>query len=295
MPTAPFAARSWLFAPGDSVRKMHKAMEGEADVVLLDLEDAVVPEAKAEARVAVRRLLDDNPAQRHRLWVRINPLSGGLALEDLAAIMPGRPGGIMLPKAEGREDVEVLHRYLEALEAAFGIAPGTTRLIVLVTETARGMFHCGDYAGAPRLAAMTWGAEDLADALGASANREPDGAYSFTYEMARSFCLLGAANAGVLPIETICADFHDLEALRRRAGQVRRQGYRGMLAIHPAQVPVINAAFTPSDAEIAQAQEIVDLFAAHPGQGALRWKGTMVDRPWLERARRLLEQACRPS
>lgn len=285
------AARSWLFAPGDSLRKMTKAMESDADIVLLDLEDAVVPQSKAMARGLVRDFLCAHPKEAHRLWVRVNPLDGDWTLDDLVAVMPGRPGGIMLPKVGGRADVEVLHRYLEALEAAGGIAPGSTQVIPLVTETAQGMFHCGDYVGAPRLAAMTWGAEDLADALGASTNREPDGRYAFTYEMARSFCLLGAASAGLLPIETIAADFRDLEALRRRAEEVRRAGYRGMLAIHPAQVPVINAAFAPGAAEIAEAREIVALFAANPGQGTIGWKGGMVDRPWLARAERLLRQA----
>lgn len=196
----------------------------------------------------------------------------------------------MLPKAEGREDAERLHHYLEALEAAHGIALGSTPVIVLVTETAAGMFRTGDYAGAPRLAAMTWGAEDLADALGASSNTNPDGSYAHTYEMARSLCLLGAAAAGVPAIETIQADFRDLDRLRARAETVRRAGYRGMLAIHPDQVPVINAAFTPNEEEVAEAREIVALFAANPAAGTIGWKGGMLDRPHLSRAQQLLAQ-----
>jgi citrate lyase subunit beta/citryl-CoA lyase len=220
--------------------------------------------------------------------VRVNPLDGPHTLADLAAVIPARPGGIMLPKSLGRQDVEVLDHYLSALEVSAGIAQGSTKVIALVTETAEGMFTTGTYKGAPRLVAMTWGAEDLADAVGASENRNPDGSYGFTYELARSLCLLGAAAAGVAAVETIQGDFRDLESLRRRAEKVRRDGYRGMLAIHPAQVEVINAAFTPTEEELAAAQEIVDLFAAHPGVGAIGHKGAMLDRPHLARAQALL-------
>jgi citrate lyase subunit beta/citryl-CoA lyase len=207
--------------------------------------------------------------------------------------MPERPGGIMLPKARGRADVELLDHYLSALEVAAGSELGSTKVIVLVTETAEGMFTTGSYAGAPRMVAMTWGAEDLADAIGASENRNADGSYAFTYELARSLCLLGAAAAGVSAIETIHGDFRDEAGLRKRAELVRRAGYRGMLAIHPAQVDVINEAFTPSAEELAEAQEIVDLFAAHPGAGTIGHKGAMLDRPHLARARTLLELATR--
>jgi citrate lyase subunit beta/citryl-CoA lyase len=290
---ADFNARSWLFAPGDSERKMEKAAAGAADIVLLDLEDAVVESEKPKARAMVPAFLKANPGQSHRLWVRINPLQGPHALADLAAIVPGRPGGIMLPKSRGRADVELLDHYLSALEVAAGIERGSTKVIALVTETADGMFTTGTYAGAPRLVAMTWGAEDLADALGASENRNADGSYGFTYQLARSLCLLGAATAGVAPIETIQGDFRDLEGLRKRAEQVRRDGYRGMLAIHPAQVEVINQAFMPGEKEVAEAQEIVDLFAANPGVGAIGFKGGMLDRPYLARAQQLLKLAGR--
>ena len=287
----PATARSWLFAPGDSEKKMTKAMEGSADIVLIDLEDAVAPDAKAAARPMVHDFIAANPAQRQRLWVRINPFDGPHTLADLAAVMPARPGGIMLPKVYGRADVEKLDHCLSALEVSNGIEEGSTPVIVLITETAEAMFHTGDYKGAPRVVALTWGAEDLADSVGASSNKNADGSYSFTYELARSLTVLGAATAGVTAIETISADFKDLDALRLRAERVRRDGYRGMLAIHPAQVDVINAAFTPTEAEIAEAQEIVDIFAANPGVGAIGWKGGMLDRPYLARAERLLRQA----
>jgi citrate lyase subunit beta/citryl-CoA lyase len=284
-------ARSWLFAPGDSERKMEKASAGPADIVLLDLEDAVAEAEKPKARSMVAAFLKANAQQRARLWVRINPLQGPHALKDLAAIMAAGPGGIMLPKARGRADAELLHHYLTAFEAAAGAEQGTTKVIVLVTETAEAMFTTGDYAGAPRVVAMTWGAEDLADALGASENRNETGGYGFTYELARSLCLLGAAAAGISAIETIQGDFRDEAGLRKRAAQVRRAGFRGMLAIHPAQVEVINETFTPSAEELAGAQEIVDLFAANPTVGAIGHKGAMLDRPHLARAQALLAAA----
>jgi citrate lyase subunit beta/citryl-CoA lyase len=168
MLTLDFPIRSWLFAPGDSEKKMTKAAEGSADVVIFDLEDAVATEAKPLARQMVRDFLAANSDRQDRLWVRVNPLDGPHTLADLAAIMPARPGGLMLPKVYGRADVETFHRYVEALEVAHGIDQGSTPVIVLVTETAEAMFHTGDYKGAPRVVALTWGAEDLADSIGAS-------------------------------------------------------------------------------------------------------------------------------
>ena len=286
-------ARSWLFAPGDSERKMQKATASSADIVILDLEDAVAEEEKPKARAMVSAFLTASPENRARLWVRINPLQGPHALADLVAVVPGRPGGIMLPKSRGRADVELLDNYLTALEVAAGIEPGATKVIVLVTETAEGMFTTGSYTGAPRVVAMTWGAEDLADAVGATENRNEDGSYAFTYQLARSLCVLGAAAAGVTAIETIQGDFRDEAGLRKRAAEVRRAGYRGMLAIHPAQVEIINEAFRPSAEEQAAAQEIVNLFAANPGAGTIGYKGAMLDRPHLARAQAVLALAAR--
>jgi citrate lyase subunit beta/citryl-CoA lyase len=286
-------ARSWLFAPGDSERKMEKATAGTADIVIIDLEDAVAEAEKPKARSMVSAFLTANAKHRARLWVRINPIQGPHGLADLVAIVAAGPAGIMLPKSRGPADAGHLDHYLTALEAAAGTEPGGTKVIVLVTETAEAMFTIGSYAGAPRVAAMTWGAEDLADALGASENRNADGSYGFTYQLARSLCLIGAAAAGVPAIETIHGDFRDEAGLRKRAGEVRRAGFRGMLAIHPAQVDVINEAFSPSAEELASAQEIVDLFAANPGAGAIGHKGAMLDRPHLARARALLALAAR--
>jgi citrate lyase subunit beta/citryl-CoA lyase len=289
--TEDISARSWLFAPGDSERKMEKATSGPADIVLFDLEDAVAEIEKPKARGQVAAFLAAQPADRSRLWVRINPLQGPHALADLKAAMSGRPGGIMLPKARHGADVGRLHQHLSDLEVAAGVEQGATKVIALVTETAESMFTTGTYVGAPRLAALTWGAEDLADAVGATSNRNADGSYAFMYEMARSFCLLGAAAAGVTAIETIHGDFRDEAGLRRRAQEARRSGFRGMLAIHPAQVEAINDAFTPTAEELKAAQEIVDLFAANPGMGVVGHKGAMLDRPHLARARAVLRLA----
>jgi citrate lyase subunit beta/citryl-CoA lyase len=286
-------ARSWLFAPGDSERKMEKATAGTADIVLLDLEDAVADAEKPKARSMVAAFVTANAKHRERLWIRINPIQGPYALADLVAIMPTGPGGIMLPKPRGRADAELLDHYLTALEAAAGIALGATKVIALVTETPESMLATGSYAGVPRVAAMSWGAEDLATALGSIDNRGEDGGYNFTCELARSLCLVGAAAAGVPAIETIQADFRDEAGLRKRAAQVRRAGFRGMLAIHPAQIDVINEMFTPSAEEQAAAQEIVDLFAANPTAGAIGYKGAMLDRPYLDRAQAVLALAAR--
>ena len=278
--------RSWLFAPGDSARKMEKAIASDADRIILDLEDSVALAAKPEARCMVAEALDAAGEARQRIWVRINPLGGGLAEDDLAAIMPGRPGGLMLPKSESGADLEALDKLLAPLEHD----PGKTPVHPLVTETAAAMFGTGTYRGAPRLAAMSWGAEDLADSIGAMGNTGADGSYRPTYELARSLCLLGAAAAGVPAIETIMQDFRDLEGLRTRAEMVRRDGFRGMLAIHPDQVPVINAAFTPGAEEVEEARHIVRLFDENPGSGTIAGPKGMLDRPHLSRAQQILAQ-----
>jgi citrate lyase subunit beta/citryl-CoA lyase len=289
-----FSARSWLFAPGDSDRKMEKATAGPADAVIFDLEDAVSEQEKPKAREMVASFLANvSEVERGRLFVRVNPLDGPHTLADLVAVVPSRPGGIMLPKSRGRQDLDLLDHYLTALEVAAGIEPGATKVIVLITETAEAMFTTGSYVGAPRIVALTWGAEDLADSVGASNNLNPDGSYGFTYELARSLTLLGAAAAGVQPIDTIQGDFRDLEGLQRRAEKLRRDGFRGMLAIHPNQVDVINAAFRPTAEELAAAQEIVDIFAANPGVGAIAHNGGMLDRPYLARAQTLLALGAR--
>jgi len=282
----PLTARSLLFAPGDSERKLAKAGASGADLVLLDLEDAVAEANKPAARALVAEHLRSATRQQPQ-WVRINPLDGGHALADLAAIVPAGPDGIMLPKAT-RAEAERLHHYLSALEAAAGHKIGAIRTMVVATETAPALFGLGDYAGCPRLAALTWGAEDSATALGATDNRDENGEYDFPYQVFRALALAGAAAAGVTPIETIHGDFRDQDGLARVAAKARRAGFRGMLAIHPDQVPVINAAFSPSEAEIARAEAIVAAFAANPGAGTIGLDGAMLDMPHLKRAQAVL-------
>ncbi len=288
--SAPSRTRSWLFAPGDSERKMTKASDSAADIVLLDLEDSVSPENKPAARTAVADFLKTRD-DKHRIWVRVNPLRSGEIEADLDAIMGAAPGGLFLPKAEGKADVQALDAMLTIREADHGILNRSTHVAALVTETPKAMFHCGDYEGAPRLIAMSWGAEDLSSALGARVQHQADGSYMPMYEMARNLCLLGAVAAGCAPIETVMPEFRDLDKLRERALMVRGQGYRGMLAIHPAQVDVINEAFTPSAEEIAHARAIVQAFADNPGAGTVGLDGQMLDRPHLALAERLLAEA----
>ena len=282
----PLIARSLLFAPGDSGRKLAKAGASGADLVLLDLEDAVSPASKVTARALVAEHL--RTAERAQpQWVRINPLDSEHALADLAAVVPAKPDGIMLPKAT-RAEAERLHHYLTALEAAAGLAIGGIRTIVVATETAPALFGLGDYAGCPRLAALTWGAEDSATALGATDNRDENGEYDFPYQLFRALALAGAAAASVTPVETIHGDFRDLDGLAKIAAKARRAGFRGMMAIHPDQVPVINRAFSPSGAEIERAEAVVAAFAANPDAGAIGLDGAMLDMPHLKRARAVL-------
>lgn len=281
-------ARSWLFVPGDSERKMAKACASEADIVLIDLEDAVSEEEKPAARQKVQQFLRDNASEQHRLWVRINPLSSGLALDDLVHIMPAAPGGIMLPKPTGRCDVERLDHYLTAFEAMHDISAGATGVILVATETPHSTLATRDYAGFDRLCAMTWGAEDLATALGASTNRTTSGDYTFTYQFARTACLIGASVAEASAIETMHGDYRDDAGLRDLARAACGEGFGGMIAIHPAQAAIINECFSPSADELAQAHKIVALFAANPGKGAIGHDGVMLDRPHLLRAEAII-------
>ncbi|MES3153499.1 HpcH/HpaI aldolase/citrate lyase family protein [Sphingomonas faeni] len=272
--------RSLLFVPGDRPERMVKALGLGADALILDLEDSVAPAAKAAAREHVATFLDQ--PRTVPLFVRINPLDSGLADDDLAAVLPGKPDGIMLPKAEGGAS-------LAALDAKLG---GNVAILPIATETPAAMFALGTYGGVTdRLVGLTWGAEDLPAAIGAATSREADGSYTTPYQLARSLTLFGAHAAGVAAIETVYPDFRDLDGLAAYAARGRRDGFTGMMAIHPSQVAVINAAFTPSAEERAKAQAIVDLFAANPGAGALQLEGRMVDAPHLKAAKALLALA----
>ena len=275
--------RSLLFVPGDRPDRMEKALKAGADALILDLEDSVAPAAKGEARKTVAAFLEANPSAS--LWVRINPLDSDEADRDLAAVLAAHPDGVVLPKAEGGESVNELARRLTQRGNA------TARILAIATETPAAMFQLGTYGGAKRLGGLTWGAEDLPAAIGASTSREEDGGYTPPYELARSLCLFGAAAAGVTPIETVYPAFRDLEGLGAYAARARRDGFTGMMAIHPDQVPVINAAFTPSEAEVAHARAVVAAFEANPDAGALSLDGKMIDRPHLVQAQRTLAAA----
>ena len=272
--------RSLLFVPGDRPERMEKALGLGADALILDLEDAVAAEKKPEARLAVAAFVEANPGAN--LWVRINPLDGADVAHDLAALADLQPTGIVLPKAEGGASVADLACRLE------GQGNSTSRILAIATETPAAIFQLGTYGGQHRLEGLTWGAEDLPAAIGAVTSREEDGSFTAPYEVARSLCLFGAAAANVAPIETVYPNFRDLDGLAVYAARARRDGFTGMMAIHPAQVPVINAAFTPSEAEVSHARAIVEAFAANPGAGALQLDGKMIDRPHLVQARRTL-------
>lgn len=284
--------RSFLFVPGDSEKKLAKGAETGADALILDLEDSVAAGRKESARGMVAEYLADRPHPRDpELWVRINPLDeGGLA--DLAAIVRASPDGIMLPKTEGAEDILRLSHCLDALETRDGAAK-SARILPVATETARSIFRLGSYAdiALPRLYGLTWGAEDLSSAIGASTNKDDDGGFAFTYQIVRSHCLLAAKAAGVEAVETLQADFRDEAGLRASCARARQEGFTGRMAIHPAQVGPINEGFLPTEAEVAFAQRVVDLFEANPDAGTIGLDGKMLDVPHLKQARKILALA----
>jgi citrate lyase subunit beta/citryl-CoA lyase len=283
-------SRSYLFVPADSERKMKKAADVGADAVILDLEDSVAPDSKPAARELSRDYLVD----RERVWVRINPIGSEDAAADLEAVMPSAPTGIVLPKSSGADDVVRLAAMLDTLERSHGIEAGGTCILPICTETPDALFTLGSYAGSsPRLAAMSWGAEDLSAAVGASAKRDDNGEWLPPYELARSLCLFAAAAAEVAAIDTVYTDFRDEKGLASYAANARRDGFSGMLAIHPEQVDVINRAFVPTTAELERAKRIVALFAENPGAGTLGMDGEMIDRPHLVQAERILQLANR--
>lgn len=274
--------RSLLFVPGDRPDRMEKAAATSgADALILDLEDAVALTQKDVARAEVAKFLKLD--RQLPLFVRVNPLDSGMIDDDLAAVLPGKPDAIVLPKAEGRASLKELDSKLD-WAGADGVA-----ILPIATETPAAMFQLGTYGGVTnRLLGLTWGAEDLPAAIGAISSREEDGSYTQPYQVARSLTLFGAHAAGVQAIETVYPAFTDLDGLAAYAARGRRDGFTGMMAIHPAQVPVINAAFTPSEAEIAHARAVIAAFAANPDAGALSLDGKMIDRPHVKQAERIL-------
>ena len=279
--------RSMLFVPADSERKLARGLESGADALILDLEDSVAAANRPTARKLARDFLEAHGPDRILHYVRINPLVSGLALDDLAATVAGRPDGILLPKCLP-EDVRTLDHYLSALEASAGMPAGKIRIIAIATETPQAVFALGGYAGvSPRLEAITWGAEDLSACLGGH-NKTIDGAYDGPYQLARSLCLLAAAAAEVTAIDTIYTDFKDPDGLKGECLAARRSGFAAKMAIHPAQLAIINEAFSVSATEREWAERVIAAFAASPDAGTLALDGRMIDKPHLTLARRLL-------
>lgn len=280
--------RAFLFVPADSERKLAKGAESGADALILDLEDSVGAERKPIAREMAAAWLAARGDGAPQGWVRINALDTGLAMADLAAVVRGRPDGIVLPKCSGADALRTIDAALSALEAREGLADRSIAVMPIVTETPAALFTLGGYAGSPRLAALTWGGEDLAAAVGAKANRLPDGSWDEPYRIARSLTLAAAAAAEVPAIDTVYADFRNEAGFAAECAEARRMGYAGRMAIHPAQVPVILAAFSPTAEERAWAEAVVAAFAASPGAGVVSLDGRMVDRPHLLQAKRIL-------
>ncbi|MCF7702382.1 HpcH/HpaI aldolase/citrate lyase family protein [Loktanella sp. M215] len=280
--------RSFLFVPGDSPHKFAKARTGEADALILDLEDSVAASAKDAARGTVAEMLDA-PREGPALFVRVNALDTGLTLADLAAVMPHRPDGIVLPKCESPADLRRVAHYLAAFEAAHDLP--STKILAIVTETAASLFTTGQYAGVDaRLWGMMWGAEDLAASLGARENGARQG-YHEPFRLARNLCLAGAAAAGVVAVDTICAVLDDLSVIEGEAAAARRDGFGAKAVIHPKHVAVVNTAFTPTQVELDWAQKVLDAFAADPGAGVVRIDGQMIDKPHERAARKIMAAA----
>ena len=289
----PAPIRSFLFVPGDAPNKMGKALAAGADALILDLEDAVMPDRKPPAR----QIVADFCAARHGqpgpdIWIRINPVSSEAALPDLVSVMRAAPAGLVVPKIDGPADLARLSHYLDALEEQHGLVHDSTRLLAVATETPASLFNLGAYGGVtPRLFGLTWGAEDLAAGLVASTNRAEGGELAFTYQLARSLCLAGARAAGVTPVETAMMNFRDPGAVFQYASRGRQDGFFGMMAIHPDQVAPINRAFLPTSVEIAAAEAVIAAFANAAGAGAVALNGRMLDIPHLRQAQHLLSLA----
>jgi citrate lyase subunit beta/citryl-CoA lyase len=280
--------RSFLFVPADSEKKLVKAKTSPADALILDLEDSVTPENRGKARGLTRDFLQDR--LRQSLWVRINPVGSADCVADMKAVVAGRPAGLIVPKADGPHALLTLDAHLITRETQAGLPQRAIQLLPVATETPTAVLSLQDYRSPPpRLAALSWGAEDLSAALGAATNRDEHGEFLFLHKMVRALVLIAAKAAGVDAIETLHADFRDMKGLERAARLAQREGFSGMLAIHPDQVAPINAAFTPSAADIAHAKKVVAAFASGAGVAAL--DGKMLDQPHLVQARHVLALA----
>ncbi len=287
--------RSWLFVPGDSEKKLSKGPMTGADALIIDLEDSVAKARRPMGRELTCEYLRSADRSLSQLYVRINPLDSDDALLDLAGIIGGKPDGLILPKAETVEDSNRLSHYLDALEIANGQKLGDTRIFPIATETPGAMLTLDGYRKPnPRVSALSWGAEDLSAAIGASTNEDEDGNLSAPYILARSLCLMAAHAAAVQAVDTVHTNFHDDDGLRQSSVRARRDGFSGKIAIHPNQVGIINDAFTPSVDEIEYAQAVIELFAANPDAGTLSLDGKMLDKPHLTQAQRVVAFAKHP-
>ncbi|WP_250527374.1 CoA ester lyase [Caballeronia sp. GAWG2-1] len=284
--------RSLLFVPAHDARKLAKSMVSGADALILDLEDSVPDADKARARGTCAEFIQEH-RDRIRLFVRVNGIDTGLTAEDLAVAVAARPYGIMLPKAHGAKDVATVATWLLAIERRAGIAEGSTKVLPIVTETAAALFEMQTYSNArnARLCGMLWGGEDLSADIGARSSRAPDGRYAGPYALARSMTLLGATAAGVDAVDAVYTDFRNAAGLRAESEEAVRDGFSSKAAIHPDQVPVINAAFTPSSEDTGYARQVIAAFENSPGAGAVAIDGKMLDRPHLRAAQRVLQRA----
>lgn len=286
--------RSLLFTPADSDRKLQKGLTSGADVLLVDLEDAIAPENKPAARDKAAAFLSssERAATAQPVYVRINDLESGLAEADLDAVIAGAPDGIMLPKAKSADDIAALASMLDKRESREGLEPGKISILVLAFETPESLLNMASFQTCgSRVTGYTWGAEDMAALIGAKANRDKTGRYAAPFALARNVCIYAAASAGVNAIDTVYVDFRDLDGLERDAREAARDGFTGKAAIHPDQVAVINKVFTPSAEEVAHAEKIIAAFDDAPGAGAVGLDGKMVDRPHLVTANLTLERA----
>lgn len=286
--------RSLLFAPGDSEKKLAKASESGADCVILDLEDSVAASRKPIAREMVRDYLKAGTNPKVEFYVRVNPLDGPYCLADIAAVAPAAPKGLVVPKANNAAELVQISHMLDVLEAEHGLPAGGIGILPVATETAAAVFNLGSYSKqTPRLRGITWGAEDLGAAVGASTNLEANGQWTSPYVLVRSLCLFAAHASGVQAIDTVMADFKNLAGLEQVCNDARRDGFTGKICIHPAQVEVINRAFTPSEAEVAHARAVLAAFAANPDAGTLQLDGKMIDKPHQVQAERIVAMAAR--
>jgi citrate lyase subunit beta/citryl-CoA lyase len=280
--------RSLLFVPADSEKKLAKSQSSPADALILDLEDSVAAQNRPKARGLVKEFLKDKHSQS--IWVRINPLGSEDFIRDVESVVVSKPAGLVIPKPDGPQTLREIDNHISTREAKAGVHHGDIKLLPVATETPEAVLTLGEYRNPPpRLAAMSWGAEDLSAALGAATNRDENGEFLFVHKMVRALVLIAAKAAGVDAIETLHADFRDAKGLERVARAAQREGFSGMLAIHPDQVETINAAFTPSAADIEHAKKVVTAFAQGAGVAAL--DGKMLDQPHLKQAKHVLALA----